>query len=98
MLGTSSDLRPFWVADLQDQRVYVSQQQLAKNILPGLGLDRVRFAATRLPATGGPLPHTIFAEFDAAVRDYDAGRSGTPSGGSCRRCVPRARPRCASPR
>jgi hypothetical protein len=74
MLGLSSNLWPFWVADIQEQRLYLTREQLAQNVLPGLGLDRVRLAAIRLPSSSGPLPHKLVAEYDAALRDYDAGR------------------------
>jgi hypothetical protein len=73
-LGLSSTLWPFWVADIHDQRLYLTREQLAQNVLPGLGLDRVRLAAIRLPTSGGPLPAEILGEYDAGLRDYDAGR------------------------
>lgn len=58
-LGLSSTLWPFWVADIQEQRLYLTREQLAQNILPGVGLDRVRLAAIRLPGGGGPLPPEV---------------------------------------
>jgi hypothetical protein len=73
-LGLSSTLWPFWVAEIHDQRLYLTREQLAQNILSGLGLDRVRLAAIRLPIGSGPLPPEIVGQFDAAVRDHDAGR------------------------
>ncbi len=73
-LGLFSQIQPFWVTGVQSNALRLTREQLAERILPGLGLDRVRLVTVRLPASGGVLPQKIVGEYDAARRDFDAGR------------------------
>jgi hypothetical protein len=73
-LGMFSQLQPFWTTEMHMNTLRLSREQLAKNILPGLGLDRVRLAAIRLPSGADALPQKLVGEYDAATRDFDAGR------------------------
>jgi hypothetical protein len=47
---------------------------LVNNVIPGLGLDRLRLIEIRVPSPGGSLPGAVVSLFDAARRDYDDGR------------------------
>jgi hypothetical protein len=53
--------------------LYVGREQWAEQILPAVGLDRLRLIAVRLPSDG-PLPKEVVRLFDEARRHYDEGR------------------------
>ncbi len=53
--------------------LHVGREQWAEQILPALGLDRLRLIAVRLPADG-PLPKEVVRLFDEARRHSDEGR------------------------
>lgn len=53
--------------------LHVGREQWAEQILPAVGLDRVRLVAVRLPSDG-PLPKEVTRVFDEARRHYDEGR------------------------
>lgn len=53
--------------------LHVGREQWAEQILPAVGLDRLRLVAVRLPSDG-PLPKEVVRLFDEARRHYDEGR------------------------
>lgn len=63
----------FQTTSVHELTIYLSREQWAEQILPALGLDRVRLLAVRLPK-GGPLPGQVVSLFDEARRHYDEGR------------------------
>ena len=63
----------FQTASVHELTLYLGREQWAEQILPALGLDRVRLVAVRLPK-GGPLPAQVVLLFDEARRHYDEGR------------------------
>lgn len=72
--GLISRFHPFWTTKLSGSPLRLSKEQLAQNVLPGLGMDRIRLATVRLPSGSGLLPNKIVPQYDAARLDYDAGR------------------------
>jgi hypothetical protein len=73
-MGLFSFVVPFWNTRIDDLPVRIPQSTWVDRVLPGLGLDRLRLVELALPAFGGPLPQEVVPHFDAARRDYDAGR------------------------
>ena len=70
--GNVYDLRPIAETRIGDLVIPVSRERWATQLLPGLGLDRLRLVATRLPVQdrlGAP----IVDRFDEAINAYDAG-------------------------
>jgi hypothetical protein len=73
--GIFSDVRPFWTAQVSPVWVQIEQSTWVRDVLPGLGHDRVRLIEMTLPP---PLPeHTsAAAQFDRARRALDERRYG----------------------
>lgn len=73
LAGNVYDLRPIAETRIGDLGIQVPREHWAKAILPGLGLDRLRLVAVRLP-DHDPFPEAVITRFDAARHEYDAGR------------------------
>lgn len=73
--GMFSDVRPFWNARVDPVWVQIEQSSWVRNVLPGLGYDRVRLIELTLPP---PLPGhgSTAAQFDRARRALDERRYG----------------------
>jgi hypothetical protein len=73
LAGNVYDLRPIAETRIGELVIPVSRERWATQILPGLGLDRLRLVATRLPGREG-LGAPMVERFDQAIGAYDAGR------------------------
>ena len=71
--GTFSQVLPFWTSRVNPVRVQIEQSTWVRNVLPGLGYDRLRLMELAFPP---PLPdHTSAAvQFDKAKRALDERR------------------------
>jgi hypothetical protein len=71
-IGLASESLPFWYTGIEGLGLEVEQSSWVRNVLPGLGHDRVRLIEvdlTQMPEQG------ITAErFDEAIREFDEGR------------------------
>ncbi len=63
-----------WTTRIEPLALRIPASTWVDNVLPGLGLDRLRLIEITLPVGGGPLPVSVVSMFDDAQRDYDAGR------------------------
>ncbi len=70
----ASFLVPFWNFEPDPLEFRIPAASWIDNVLPGLGLDRLRLIEIAVPVAGGPLPAGVVSMFDDAQRDYDAGR------------------------
>lgn len=73
-LGNASLLRFCWETRVADAALNVGRDRWAEEVLPALGLDRVRLVAVRLPGPDTVPTSSIFQRFDRARVDFDAGR------------------------
>lgn len=73
-VGIASLVAPFWDTVIDDLFVRIPEAMWVANVLPGLGLDRLRLVEIAAPTDSGPLPACVVPLFDDAQRDYDAGR------------------------
>lgn len=73
--GIFSDVRPFWTSQVSPVWIQMEQSSWVRNVLPGLGYDRVRLIEMTLPP---PLPGhaSAAAQFDRARRALDERRYG----------------------
>jgi hypothetical protein len=71
-VGLTSEILPFWYPDIGELRLKVEQSSWVRDVLPGLGYNRVRLIEidlTQMPEQG------ITAQrFDKAIRQFDEGR------------------------
>lgn len=70
----ASFLVPFWNFEPDPLAFRIPAPSWVDNVLPGLGLDRLRLIEIAAPIGGGPLPESVVSMFDDAQRDYDTGR------------------------
>jgi len=73
--GMFSQVLPFWTSRVDPVWVQIEQSTWVKNVLPGLGYDRLRLLELTFPP---PLPHhtSAAAQFDKAKRALDERRYG----------------------
>lgn len=72
--GMYSTFAYFWDTRMDDLPLHVPESTWIENVLPGLGLDRLRLVELALPTIGGLLELETVQTFDAARREYDSGR------------------------
>jgi hypothetical protein len=74
-LGMFSQVLPFWTVSIKPVRVQIEQSTWVRNVLPGLGYDRLRLLELTFPP---PLPDhgSAASQFDKAKRALDEGRYG----------------------
>lgn len=70
----ASLLAPIWSTRIEPLAFRIPASTWIDNVLPGVGLDRLRLIEITMPVAGSPLPTSVVPTFDDAQRDYDAGR------------------------
>jgi hypothetical protein len=73
-LGLISELRPVWDTRVGELPISVPREHWAEDVMPALGLDRLRLVTVRFPGGAEPGTARIPRKFDAARRALDAGR------------------------
>lgn len=73
-MGMLFHLVPFDLTRIEDLSISVSKELWIAQVLPGLGFTHLRLVELELPSSGGPLPDSVVADFDAARREFDGGR------------------------
>ncbi len=73
MFGLHSQLSYFWSTTISDLRVGVEPSVWVRNVLPGLGFDRVRLIEVTLPPALPKIGNSA-KEWDGAVRAFDERR------------------------
>jgi len=63
-----------WSTRIEPLTLRIPAETWVGNVLPDLGLDRLRLIEIAVPVGGGPLPASVVTLFDEAQRDYDGGR------------------------
>lgn len=69
--GPHSEMSLFWLAQVEPLRLALDMSQWVKNVLPGLGYDRVRLLEVSFPPPTPPIGN--------AARQFDAARSALDS-------------------
>lgn len=73
-MGICLSVAPFLGTSVDNLSIRLPAAIWIDNVLPGLGLDHLRLLEIALPRVGGVVPAEVIPHFDAARRDYDAGR------------------------
>jgi hypothetical protein len=71
--GLASELWPLWEAGIEALRLHLRREDWGERVLPGLGGNRLRLIAVRMPAASRLLGFDAAVAFDAACVAYDAG-------------------------
>jgi hypothetical protein len=82
-MGMFSITARFWNVTIENLDVRVPASHWVQNVLPALGLDRIRIIEIALPEADSLLPADVIRTFDAARRECDLGRY--------RECIERCR-------
>jgi hypothetical protein len=73
-LGLVSELRPIWHTQVGELLLYVPRERWAEEVLPRVGLDRLRLVVVRFPSDTDARKARMVRKFDAARRALDAGQ------------------------